>query len=176
MCIVTSLKVYTCMLIFLRYQILGADTWFLWNKPNYKWHSTWPWWRIAQTKIFTYNIYITIYTIYIRGKVSMYITCVCVWDVSFVIDYLLLRGALYLTQNRREIFHKAFQLVLIKALNSISYCYGINVLPLVWITWENSNMNIDTIEPLVIEKLMQVLTVIVQNTASGNNIAGVFNI
>ena len=47
---------------------------------------------------------------------------------------------------------------------------------MVWITWENSNMNIDTIEPLVIKKLMQVLTVIVQNTGSGNNIAGVFNI
>ena len=50
------------------------------------------------------------------------------------------------------------------------------VLPLVWISWANSNLNINTIEPLVIEKLMQVLTVIVQNTASGNNIAGVLNI
>ena len=37
-------------------------------------------------------------------------------------------------------------------------------------------MNVHTIEPLVIEKLMQVLTVIVQKTASGNNIAGVLNI
>ena len=50
------------------------------------------------------------------------------------------------------------------------------VLPLVWISWANSNLDINTIEPLVIEKLMQVLTVIVQNTASGNNIAGVLNI
>jgi len=75
-----------------------------------------------------------------------------------------------------KIFHKILQLVLKKALNSISYCYGIDVLSMVWITWENSNMNIDTIEPLVIKKLMQVLTVIVQNTGSGNNIAGVFNI
>ena len=42
-------------------------------------------------KIFTYNIYITIYTIYIRGNVSMYIIhlIVCVRDVSFVIDGLL---------------------------------------------------------------------------------------
>ena len=76
----------------------------------------------------------------------------------------------------QQIFHKVFQLILKKTLNSIPYCYGINVLPLVWITWENSNMDVDTIEPLVIEKLMQVLTVIVQNTASGNNIAGVLNI
>ena len=50
------------------------------------------------------------------------------------------------------------------------------VLPLVWISWANSNLNINTIEPLVIEKLMQVLTVIMQNTARGNNIAGVLNI
>ena len=50
------------------------------------------------------------------------------------------------------------------------------VLPLVWISWANSNLNINTIEPLVIEKLMQVLTVIMQNTASSNNIAGVLNI
>ena len=146
-------------------------------KPNYNWDSTWPWWKIAQTKIFTYNIYITIYTIYIRGKVSMYIihlnVCQCMrcklcdrWSAC----------VLHLAQNRRKIFHQVFQLILKKAHNSIPYCYGINVPPLVWITWENANMNVDTIEPLVIEKLMQVLTVNVQNTASGNNIAGVLNI
>ena len=31
---VTSLNVFTCMLIFLRYQILGTDTWILWNKVS----------------------------------------------------------------------------------------------------------------------------------------------
>ena len=75
-----------------------------------------------------------------------------------------------------QFFITFFRLNLKKTLNSISYCNDINVLPLVWITWANSHMNINTIEPLVIEKLMQVLTVIVQNTASGNNIAGIFNI
>ena len=84
--------------------------------------------------------------------------------------------ALYLAQNSWKFFITFFTLYLQKTLNSISYCIGINVLPLVWISWENSNMNINTIELLVIEKLMQVLTVIVQNTASGNNIEGVPNI
>ena len=35
--------------------------------------------------------------------------------------------ALHLAQNRRKIFHKVFQLIVKKALNSIPYCYGINV-------------------------------------------------
>lgn len=41
-----------------------------------------------------------------------------------------------------------------KVFNSIFYCYGINVLFLVWIIWENFSMNIDSIELLVIEKFM----------------------
>lgn len=50
------------------------------------------------------------------------------------------------------LFITFFRLCYKKNLNSISYCNGINVLPLVWITWANSNMIINTIEPLVIEK------------------------
>ena len=88
-------------------------------------------------------------------------------------DYLLLKDALYLAQNRLEISYNVFQVMRLcykKTLNIISCCCGINVLPLVWITWANTNMNINTVEPLVIEKLMYVLTVIVQTTAKSNNI------
>ena len=109
-----------------------------------------------------YLQYLHNYLHYIHKGESKHVHHLCVCLRCKLCDrYLLLRGALYLAQNRREIFHKVFQLVSKKALNSISYCYGINVLPLVWITWENSNTNIDTIEPLVIEELMQVVTVIV---------------
>ena len=86
-------------------------------------------------KIFTYNIYLTIYTTDIhKGKskhVHHSLERVCMrcklcdrWSAC----------ALYLAQNRHKICHKVFQLILKKALNSIPYCYGINVLPLVWIT------------------------------------------
>ena len=51
-----------------------ANRHLIFMKPNYKWGSA-----CSQTKIFTYNIYITVYTIYIRGKVSMYIIHLCVY-------------------------------------------------------------------------------------------------